>query len=142
MAFIGPIISLLIGVTYGSISGFFGGRIDNFMMRIVDVLYAFPGLLFIILLMAFFKTTFTKLEPGTLAYAISQLDQRMGGLLFIFVGIWSHSLGNHGASFPAGRCFRCAEKEYVEAARTIGAKKYPHHVHAHPPKHCWTIDCR
>ena len=51
VAFIGPIISLIIGVIYGSISGFFGGRLDNLMMRVVDVLYAFPGLLFIILLM-------------------------------------------------------------------------------------------
>ena len=50
VAFIGPIISLIIGVLYGSISGFFGGRVDNIMMRIVDVLYAFPGLLSIILL--------------------------------------------------------------------------------------------
>ena len=35
---VGPPISLIIGVTYGSISGFFGGKVDNIMMRIVDVL--------------------------------------------------------------------------------------------------------
>ena len=43
------------GRVYGSISGYFGGRVDNIMMRVVDVLYAFPSLLFIILLMAFFR---------------------------------------------------------------------------------------
>ncbi len=121
VAFIGPIISLLIGVTYGSISGFFGGRIDNFMMRIVDVLYAFPSLLFIILLMAFFKTTFTKLEPGTFAYAISQLDQKMGGLLFIFVGI-GLTAWETMARLSRGQVLSVREKEYIEAARTLGAK--------------------
>jgi len=43
VAFIGPLISLIIGVIYGSIAGYFGGRVDNIMMRIVDVLYAFPA---------------------------------------------------------------------------------------------------
>ena len=60
VAFIGPLISLIIGVIYGSISGYFGGRVDNIMMRIVDVLYAFPSLLFIILLMAFFRSTLVR----------------------------------------------------------------------------------
>src|SRR3990172_8913625 len=86
VAFIGPLISLIIGVIYGSISGYFGGRVDNIMMRIVDILYAFPSLLFIILLMAFFRGTLSDLEPGTLAYGISRLDTSIGGLLFIFVG--------------------------------------------------------
>ncbi len=77
VAFIGPIISLLIGVTYGSISGFLGGKVDTFMMRIVDIMYAFPGLLFIILLMAFFRGTFSNPDPGSFTYVVSQLDQQM-----------------------------------------------------------------
>jgi oligopeptide transport system permease protein len=47
-------VSLLIGVTYGAIAGYFGGRIDNMMMRLVDVLYSLPFLFFVILLMVFF----------------------------------------------------------------------------------------
>ncbi len=66
VAFIGPLISMLVGVTFGSISGYFGGRVDNIMMRIVDVLYAFPSLLFIILLMAVFRSTLGGgVQPGT-----------------------------------------------------------------------------
>jgi oligopeptide transport system permease protein len=61
---VGPIISLLVGVIYGSVSGYFGGTVDNWMMRVVDVLYAFPSLLFIILLMAFFRTI-SHIQPGT-----------------------------------------------------------------------------
>ena len=47
-------VSLIIGVTYGAIAGYFGGRIDNLMMRLVDVLYSLPFLFFVILLMVFF----------------------------------------------------------------------------------------
>jgi oligopeptide transport system permease protein len=47
-------VSLVIGVTYGAIAGFLGGRIDNLMMRIVDVLYSLPFMFFVILLMVVF----------------------------------------------------------------------------------------
>src|SRR5512147_3103300 len=77
VAFIGPLISLLIGVIYGSISGYFGGRVDNIMMRIVDVLYAFPTVLFVILMMAFFRSTLSDLEPGSFAYTLSEIDDAM-----------------------------------------------------------------
>ncbi len=120
VAFVGPIISLLVGVMYGSVSGFFGGTVDNIMMRIVDVLYGFPQLLFIILLMAFFRSTITHLTPGTLAYAISQLDTRMGGMLFIFVGI-GLTAWETMARLTRGQVLSIREKEFVEAARTIGA---------------------
>lgn len=120
VAFIGPLISLLIGTIYGSISGYFGGRVDNIMMRIVDVLYAFPGLLFIILLLAFFRSTLTRIEPGTFAYSISQLDARLGGMLFIFVGI-GLTAWETMARLTRGQVLSVREKEFIEAARTIGA---------------------
>lgn len=47
-------VSLVIGVTYGALSGYFGGRVDSVMMRLVDVLYSMPFLFFVILLMVFF----------------------------------------------------------------------------------------
>ncbi len=120
IAFIGPLISLLVGVIYGSISGYFGGRVDNLMMRVVDVLYAFPGLLFIILLMAFFRTTFAKTDPGTLGYWFGQIDRQMGGMFFIIVGIGLTSWETQ-ARLTRGQVLSAREKEYIEAARTIGA---------------------
>jgi oligopeptide transport system permease protein len=120
VAFIGPIISLLIGVIFGSVSGFFGGRVDNLMMRIVDVLYAFPTLLFVILLMAFFRSTFAQPDPGSFAYGLSQLDSRMGGMLFIFMGI-GFTAWETMARLTRGQVLSVREKEFVEAARTIGA---------------------
>jgi len=120
VAFIGPVISLSIGVIYGSISGFYGGGVDNIMMRIVDVLYAFPGLLFIILLMAFFRNTFSNPDPGSVAYYMGQLDAKFGGLLFIMIGIgltaWETT-----ARLTRGQVLSAREKEYVEAARALGA---------------------
>ena len=47
-------VSLVIGVTYGAIAGYIGGRVDNIMMRLVDVMYSLPFLFFVILLMVFF----------------------------------------------------------------------------------------
>ena len=47
-------VSLVIGVTYGAIAGYAGGRLDSVMMRVVDVLYAMPFMFFVILLMVFF----------------------------------------------------------------------------------------
>ncbi|WP_299024207.1 ABC transporter permease [uncultured Thermanaerothrix sp.] len=120
VALIGPLISLFIGVIYGSISGYFGGRLDNIMMRIVDVLYAFPGLLFIILLMAFFRSTFARPEPGTFTYTVSQLDARLGGMLFIFIGI-GLTAWETMARLTRGQVLSMREKEFIEAARTIGA---------------------
>ena len=120
VAFIGPIISLIIGTIYGSISGYFGGRIDNIMMRAVDVLYAFPGLLFIILLMAFFRSTLARPAPGTFAYAVSQLDAKLGGMLFIFIGI-GLTAWETMARLTRGQVLSVKEKEFIEAARAIGA---------------------
>jgi oligopeptide transport system permease protein len=122
VAFIGPLISLVVGVIYGSISGYFGGRVDNIMMRIVDVLYAFPGLLFIILLMAFFRST-SDIPPGTLAYGLSQLDAKLGGMLFIFIGI-GLTAWETMARLTRGQVLSVREKEFVEAAHTIGASNW------------------
>ena len=120
VALIGPLISLCIGVVVGSISGFFGGKVDNILMRVVDVLYAFPLLLFVILMMAFFRGTFSHQEAGTFAYAMNQLDARIGGMLFIFIGI-GFTAWETMARLTRGQVLSVREKEFVEAARSVGA---------------------
>lgn len=121
VAIIGPLISLIIGVIYGTISGYVGGRVDEIMMRVVDILYAFPTILFIILLMAFFRSTLVDIEPGTFKYTVSQLDSKMGGLLFIYVGLGLTSWETM-ARLTRGQVISLRQKEFVEAAQTIGAK--------------------
>jgi oligopeptide transport system permease protein len=120
VALIAPILSLLIGVTFGSLSGYTGGRTDNLMMGVVDVLYGFPTLLFIILMMAFFRGTLSRLEPGTFAYTVSSLDAKMGGLLFIFIGI-GLTAWETMARLTRGQVLSVRKSEFIEAARTIGA---------------------
>ena len=121
VAIMAPIISMTVGATFGTISGYFGGRVDNFMMRVVDVLYAFPSILFIILMMAVFRSTLSSAAPpGTLTYALNRVDAAMGGMFFIFVGI-GLTAWETMARLARGQVLSVREKEYVEAARSMGA---------------------
>jgi oligopeptide transport system permease protein len=52
---ISTMVSLIVGVSYGAIAGYFGGRIDNFMMRLVDIIYSIPYILIVIVLLAVFS---------------------------------------------------------------------------------------
>ena len=54
VGFIATAVALVIGILWGSIAGFFGGRVDAVMMRIVDIMYALPFMIFIVLLMVVF----------------------------------------------------------------------------------------
>jgi oligopeptide transport system permease protein len=121
LAFVGPLVSILVGLLIGMLAGYFGGRVDNVLMRLVDVMYAFPTLLFIILLMTFFRTGFATPEPGTLAASLSQLDRASGGLLFIFIGIGLTSWMQM-ARLVRGQVLSVRHREYIEAAESIGAK--------------------
>lgn len=119
VAFVGPLVSLLIGVTYGTISGYFGGRIDNLMMRFVDIMYGFPDILFIILLMALFRSTTSAAEQGTLRSALTSVDNAMGGMFFIFIGLGVTAWMSM-ARLTRGQILSLREKEFIEAARSIG----------------------
>jgi len=125
VALVGPLIALVIGIAYGSISGFFGGRVDNLMMRFVDVMYAFPGILLIILMMAFFRSTFggQQAAAGTVKAFLSGLDAKVGGMLFIFIGI-GMTAWEGMARLTRGQILSLREKEFVEAARAIGASNW------------------
>jgi len=123
VALVGPLVALLIGVTYGTLSGYFGGRTDNLMMRFVDVMYGFPDLLFVILLMALFRSTTAAAEPGTLRYQLTSIDNAMGGMLFIFIGIGVTSWMSM-ARLTRGQILSLREKEFIEAARSIGVSNF------------------
>ena len=121
VAFVGPAAALLMGLSVGLLSGYLGGWVDNVLMRFADLMYAFPTLLFIILLMTFFRTSFANPEEGTIAFTLAQIDQSMGGMFFIFIGIGLTSWMGL-ARLARGQVLSVREKEYVEAAKSIGAK--------------------
>lgn len=121
VAFVGPFVSFLVGIPYGLVSGYFGGRVDNIMMRIVDLLYAFPTLLFIILLMAFFRANVSAdLQTGSFMWTMTQLDRASGGMFFIFVGVGLTSWMGL-ARLTRGQVLSVREQEYIVAARSLGA---------------------
>jgi oligopeptide transport system permease protein len=90
-------VSLVIGITYGAVSGYLGGRIDQFMMRIVDILYALPFMFLVILLMVFFGRNIV--------------------LIFVAIGAinWLDM-----ARIVRGQTLSLKHREYIEAARAGG----------------------
>ena len=120
VAIVGSGVSLLIGILYGMISGYMGGRVDSIMMRIVDFLYAFPFLIVVILLQTYFKAVARQGGSTGIGLAMVNLNSKMGGLLFLFIAIglinW---LGM--ARIARGQVLSYKKKEFIEAARAVGA---------------------
>lgn len=92
-------VSLIIGISYGAIAGYYGGRLDSLMMRFVDILYAMPFMFFVILLMVFFGRNFF--------------------LIFIAIGAvnWLDM-----ARIVRGQTLSLRNKDFVLAAETIGVQ--------------------
>jgi ABC-type dipeptide/oligopeptide/nickel transport system permease subunit len=101
------IIILLVGTTVGMIAGFLGGQTDNLLMRLTDVIYAFPDLLFFIICMVALRDTW--------------IGNMMNGLFLLFIALaivnWVGV-----ARLTRGQVLSLKQKEFVEAARSIGAK--------------------
>ncbi|MBT3889488.1 MAG: ABC transporter permease, partial [Planctomycetaceae bacterium] len=76
---IATLVSLLIGVSYGAISGYFGGRIDNIMMRIIDVAYSIPFIFIVIFIMSFLSAP--KVRDTLNEYGINQIT-----VFFLMIG--------------------------------------------------------
>jgi len=77
---ISTIVSLAVGVSYGAIAGYLGGRIDNFMMRLVDIIYAIPYILIVIVLLKVFGGTNTPI-------LVSWVPAILTGVLLLAIGI-------------------------------------------------------
>ncbi len=122
VAFVAALVSLVVGVAYGLISGYASPRIDNLMMRFVDFLYGFPVLIFIILMQVYFKAVSRRGGEGLASVFIS-IDKALGGMFFIFVALgllnW---IGM--ARIARGQTLAQKEKEFVEAARAVGASHF------------------
>ncbi len=100
IAFAATLAILVIGVTYGSISGFVGGRLDNAMMRLLDALYGLPYLPFAIIVIAIFgDVTF-----WTMVVALSIVS-------------WFTT-----ARIVRGQIITLKENDYVRAAKAVGAR--------------------
>jgi oligopeptide transport system permease protein len=119
VAVVAATVSLVIGVIYGTISGYVGGRTDDTLMRIVDFLYAIPGLSIIILLQVYFKALSRQGATG-IAGTLIDWNNALGGLLFLFIALGALNwIGT--ARLARGQVLTFKEREFVAAARAIGA---------------------
>jgi oligopeptide transport system permease protein len=99
IALLASSVAIVIGITYGSIAGFFGGAVDLVMMRIVDVLYGLPFLFFVIML------------TMVLGRGLSAIFIAIGAVLWLDVGV-----------ITRGQTLSLKQKEFIEAARAGGMR--------------------
>jgi oligopeptide transport system permease protein len=99
---ISTIVSLIIGVSYGAVAGYLGGRVDNWMMRFVDVLYSLPYIILVIVLLAMFRSS-----------------TAVGQLVLLFAALGSVSWLTM-ARIVRGQVLSLKNQEFVLAARATG----------------------
>ena len=113
VGFFASIIVLIIGMLYGSISGYLGGRVDLIMMRIVDIIYSLPDMLIIILL----KVVLDERLQFPAGSALAKLGTSMVSLFIVFGLLYWVGM----ARLIRGQVLSIKENEYILAARSIGA---------------------
>ena len=104
IAFAASVLNLVIGVLYGGVAGFLGGKVDNIMMRIVDILYSIPTLIYVVLLMNVLKT---EGSSGMFAIIVAMAISSWVGM----------------ARIVRGDILQLKQQEFVLAAKTLGASK-------------------
>jgi ABC-type dipeptide/oligopeptide/nickel transport system permease subunit len=112
---VGAIVSLVIGVIWGAIAGYVGGRTDAILMRIVDVLYSLPSIIFVIVLI----TTLGEIIKQS---NLVQNSPALAGALrvtLLFVGLGAVSWLTM-ARIVRGQVLTLRTRAFVEASRTLG----------------------
>ncbi|GAB4424076.1 MAG: hypothetical protein Kow0031_02880 [Anaerolineae bacterium] len=114
-------VSLVIGIVYGLVAGYAGGRVDDIMMRIVDFLYGLPLLIVVILMQVFFKSYQRRGDTNIIMDWMLSIDQAMGGMFFVFVVLGALSWLSM-ARIARGQTLSLKQKEFVEAAKATGVR--------------------
>ncbi len=113
------IIIILIGVTLGVVSGFFGGWLDYIVMRIVDALYSLPSLLVAIVVMSFLRGVLSHSDETSVA-GIARFNTATGGLLGVFIVLFlTHWLTV--CRLVRAQVMSIKEREFVLSAHAVGA---------------------
>ena len=116
VGFFASIIVLIIGATYGSISGYYGGKVDMIMMRFVDIIYSLPDLLMIILLSTVLNQTLKPMIDSV--PFLSKLGTGMISIFIVFALLYWVSM----ARLVRGQILSIKQMDYVLAAKSTGAK--------------------
>lgn len=115
VGFFASLIVLVIGLTIGSIAGYFGGKIDLIIMRIIDIIYSLPDTLMVILLASVLGQVLEYAIQGTV---LEKLGTNMISLFIVFAVLYWVSM----ARLIRGQILSLREQEYVLASQTTGAK--------------------
>lgn len=115
VGFFASLIVLIIGMTIGSIAGYCGGKVDLFIMRVVDIIYALPDTLMVILLATVLKQTLQDTLSGTV---FEKIGSNIMSLFIVFALLYWVSM----ARLIRGQILSLREQEYVLAAQSTGAR--------------------
>jgi len=113
---VGAGVAFVIGVAWGAISGYVGGRLDAIMMRFVDVLYSLPSIIFVIVLLTTFRTGVTTWMVGLFGPKASAFTP----MLLLFVGLGAVSWLTM-ARIVRGQVLSLRTRAFVDASRSLGA---------------------
>ncbi|MFL0197641.1 ABC transporter permease [Clostridium sp. WILCCON 0269] len=101
VGYVASLLNIVIGILYGGIAGYFGGKIDNIMMRIVDILYSIPMTIYVILFMVVFGAGLKSI------------------IIALAVAFWLTM-----ARIVRGEIMSLKQQEFVLAAKTLGASSF------------------
>jgi oligopeptide transport system permease protein len=113
---VGTAVAFIIGVGWGAIAGYVGGRWDNAMMRLVDILYSLPSIIFVIVLI----TTLDQPLKTFLSRLFSAEQTRLAPMLFLFIGLGAVSWLTM-ARIVRGQVLSLRHRQFVDASRALGA---------------------
>jgi ABC-type dipeptide/oligopeptide/nickel transport system permease subunit len=119
VAIVAQLLILLIGVPVGAAAGYFGGWVDTALSRAIDVLYSFPDLLLIIIVVTSLRAAL-KSDAGGLLGLLGTLDAAMAGMLGIFLSLALVSWLTV-ARLVRGQVLSLKQREFIESARASGA---------------------
>jgi len=120
VAFVATLVNFFIGILYGSISGYSGGNVDNYMMRIVDIINSIPLVLYVILLMVLLKEVVIDVTVFGRYFVIFKGGAGLGTIIIALGSIYWVGM----ARLVRGQILGLKEQEFVLAARTIGVSKF------------------
>jgi len=116
---VATVVALTIGVSYGAVSGFLGVKTDLVMMRIVDIMYALPFTIFVILLMVFMKSPSEKLDAWLRNTAHLEGMQGVGNMVLLFAAIGAVEWLTM-SRIVRGQVLSIKKMEFIEAAHSLG----------------------
>jgi oligopeptide transport system permease protein len=119
---VASLVALTIGVSYGAVAGYLGGKLDSAMMRLVDIIYALPFTIFVILAMVFLKEPMQRFDAWFGQFRLLAGLQGFSKILLLFVAIGAVEWLTM-ARIVRGQIMAIKKMEYIEAARALGLSR-------------------